>query len=303
MISFCGNTGTQTNSQEDYPAYLAQRPAEHPTALFREFAGLKLTEIVCNHTAHGRDFDSQSITAKRSSLLILNLEGTGTLAHETAQLRLRPGDLLYVPAGLSLRWLDHLPGRRILLGLPQPAAPLPATPCRINGNDGMAAVLRELICTLLRGVNPFYVGEQTVVRDIVVQLLAAACSARRPQPTGRAAARDTSVRQWRVLQQSVEALLSDPSLSPAMVAGGVGISTRHLHRLFRQRGVSFATYIRTRRLQHCRDDLADPDLGALRLTEIAYRWGFSDSSHFSRCFKAAFGCTAREFRARGSPPP
>ena len=36
----------------------------------------------------------------------------------------------------------------------------------------------------------------------------------------------------------------------------------------------------------------------LPLTEIAYRWGFNDSSHFSRSFKAAFGCTAREFRAR-----
>lgn len=300
MIRFLGNAGTQSNSQEKYHGYLVRCPVGHRTALWREFAGLKLAEIVCKDTARGRDFDSPSITTDRDSVLIINLEGAGTLVHKTVELRLRPGDLLYIPAGLSLRWLDHLPGRRILLGLPQPAVPLPAAPCLIDSNDGIAAVLRELICTLLRGANSFYAGEQTVVRDIVVQLVAAACSVRRPRPVAPARARDTSGRQWRVLRQSVEALLSDPSLSPATVAAGHGISTRHLHRLFRQRGVSFNTYVRTRRLQRCRDDLADPGLGALRLTEIAYRWGFSDSSHFSRCFKAAFGCTAREFRARGS---
>jgi AraC-like DNA-binding protein len=294
--------------------HLAQRPVVHRTARWREFGGLELTEIVCNDTARSCDFDSQCITVDGRCVLILNLEGTGTLAHRTTELRLRPGDLLYVPAGLALRWLDHLPGRRILLDLPQTAVALPPAPCLIDGNDGIAAVLRQLVCTLLRGANPFYAGEQMVVRDTVMQLVAAACSARQSRPTGRAQVRDTSVRQWRLLRQSVEALLSDPSLTPTMVAASHGISTRHLHRLFRQRGMSFGAYVRTRRLQHCRDNRADPNLGALKLTEIAYRWGFSDSSHFSRCFKAAFGCTAREFRTRGmlragvgsrswSPPP
>lgn len=100
-----------------------------------------------------------------------------------------------------------------------------------------------------------------------------------------------------LLRQSIEAFLSDPALCPARVAATHRISTRHLHRLFKQAGTSFSGYVRSRRLERCRDDLADPRLEGLPLTEIAYRWGFSDSSHFSRCFKVAFGCTAREFRA------
>jgi AraC-like DNA-binding protein len=286
-------------SQESCAVHLAERPVERRTALCREFGGHTLLEIVWHDTARSCGFDSEPISADRASILLLNLEGTRTLPHETGELRLRPGDLLYVPAGLSLRWLDHLPGQRIVLGAPQTALPPAALPCLIDGNDAIAAVLRQLLCTLLRNANPFYEGEQRAVQDSVVQLLAAACLARQPRPTRRAPVRATSVRQWRLLQQSVEALLSDPSLTPAMVATSHGISTRHLHRLFRQKGVSFGTYVRMRRLQHCREDLADPDLGALRLTEIAYRWGFSDSAHFSRCFKAAFGCTAREFRTRG----
>jgi AraC-like DNA-binding protein len=299
MISWSESTGAESNFQENHHMHLAQCAVVQPIAGWREFAGLKLTEFICNDARRGCDFGSRPVPAHRGSVLILNLESTGTLPHKTGELRLRPGDLLYVPAGVSLRWMDHLPGRKILLGLPQRDAPLPAAPCLIDSSDGIAAVLRELMCTLLRGANPFYAGEQTVVRDTVVQLVTAACAARRPRPIKRARPRDTSVLQWRVLRQSVEALLSDPSLSPAMVAASHGISTRHLHRLFRQQGVSFGNYVRIRRLQHCRDDLANPDLGALPLTEIAYRWGFSDSSHFSRCFKAAFGCTAREFRTRG----
>ena len=33
------------------------------------------------------------------------------------------------------------------------------------------------------------------------------------------------------------------------------------------------------------------------LTEIAYSWGFSDFSHFSRCYKEKFGCSPKHDRA------
>ena len=32
--------------------------------------------------------------------------------------------------------------------------------------------------------------------------------------------------------------------------------------------------------------------------DIALGWGFSDLSHFGRRFKAAFGCSASEYRKR-----
>jgi len=94
----------------------------------------------------------------------------------------------------------------------------------------------------------------------------------------------------------VEAALADPSLSPAKVAAANGLSVRQLHRLFRESGRSFGQHLRQRRLERCRDDLADPRLRALPVTEIAYRWGFNCSSHFARSFRAAFGLSASCYR-------
>ncbi len=73
---------------------------------------------------------------------------------------------------------------------------------------------------------------------------------------------------------------------------------RHLHRLFSSQGGTLGGCIRERRLQHCQADLADPRFLPRTITEIALFWGFSDSAHFSHCFKQRFGISPREFRAR-----
>ena len=50
------------------------------------------------------------------------------------------------------------------------------------------------------------------------------------------------------------------------------------------------------RLAMCRRDLSAPALRSRSIGEIAYAWGFSNVSHFSRAFKAEFGIGPREFR-------
>lgn len=120
---------------------------------------------------------------------------------------------------------------------------------------------------------------------------------RREEAGGRPSSPAAMVR-WPALCTFIETRLREPSLCPDDVARGNGISTRHLHRLFRQAGTSFGTFVRDLRLARCRADLADPRCAALSVTAIAFRWGFSDSAHFSRSFKAAYGVTARAFRHR-----
>jgi len=48
-----------------------------------------------------------------------------------------------------------------------------------------------------------------------------------------------------------------------------------------------------------RADLCDPALRHRTISDLAFSWGFVDASHFSRAFKARFGCTAREVRQAG----
>jgi hypothetical protein len=63
------------------------------------------------------------------------------------------------------------------------------------------------------------------------------------------------------------------------------------------RGRTVGEYIRERRLVCCRRDLADASLAHQSITSIAFRWGFSESSSFSRAFRQAFQ-TARDDSGR-----
>lgn len=91
--------------------------------------------------------------------------------------------------------------------------------------------------------------------------------------------------------------LADPGLSPAHIAEAHFISVRYLQVLFQHAGVPVSTYVRTRRLERCRTDLADPGLAGETLSTIASRWSFADLPHFSRTFKSAYGTTPSAFRA------
>ena len=100
------------------------------------------------------------------------------------------------------------------------------------------------------------------------------------------------------VENFIEMHLQEPSLSPALIAAAAGISVRHLHRIFAAEGCTVTEWIRERRLERCRTDLADLRLRERSITDIAFLWGFSDSAHFSHCFRQQFGVSPRQLRAK-----
>jgi AraC-like DNA-binding protein len=96
----------------------------------------------------------------------------------------------------------------------------------------------------------------------------------------------------------VDANLGHADLDPADVARASYISVRYLHKLFADEGTSVCAWIRHARLEGCRRDLADPALDHQPIVAIASRWGLPVPQHFSRLFRAAYGCSPREYRAR-----
>ncbi|WP_044586750.1 helix-turn-helix domain-containing protein [Bradyrhizobium sp. LTSPM299] len=91
--------------------------------------------------------------------------------------------------------------------------------------------------------------------------------------------------------------LANPALAPRLVAQACGISVRYLHNLCKESGVSIGDRIRELRLEACKAQLSDP-LRNESLAQICYRWGYSDQAQFSRHFRARFGLTPRDARAR-----
>jgi AraC-like DNA-binding protein len=70
---------------------------------------------------------------------------------------------------------------------------------------------------------------------------------------------------------------------------------RSLHLLFADTGTTVSRWIRDRRLKICYRELSRAGHKDT-VTNVAFRWGFNDSAHFSRTFKEAFGVTPSSIR-------
>jgi AraC-like DNA-binding protein len=86
-------------------------------------------------------------------------------------------------------------------------------------------------------------------------------------------------------------------LSPQAVAAHFGISVRTLHLRFEALGQSFGRWVLGSRLDGCCRSLGDPGQRNASISDIAYRWGFNDLSHFNKRFRSRFGMSPREWRA------
>ena len=90
--------------------------------------------------------------------------------------------------------------------------------------------------------------------------------------------------------------LQNPDLSPAMVAGQLGVSLRHVHMLFEMAETSFSrTVIQERLKLACRLLVEAPDR---LVADIAFACGFESLATFYRVFGAAHGMAPGDFRAQ-----
>jgi len=104
-----------------------------------------------------------------------------------------------------------------------------------------------------------------------------------------------------VLCQTIEQRLPDPHLSLRQIADEYGVPARQLRELFGagpDNPDSFNTYLRQRRLERARADLANPFHDQLSISEICYRWGFNSTQYFSRTFRKRYGMSPREYRTQ-----
>jgi len=98
------------------------------------------------------------------------------------------------------------------------------------------------------------------------------------------------------LKYVIEARVRDPELKLPDIAAAAGISVRYANALLAQENTSLERFIMFRRLQHCRQALEDPSQLGRTVGDIAYSCGFADLSHFSRRYRAQFGCSPSESR-------
>jgi AraC-like DNA-binding protein len=92
--------------------------------------------------------------------------------------------------------------------------------------------------------------------------------------------------------------LSDPRMSPAFVAGLLGISIRHLHILFEGENGSFSETVTEQRIGHSRRLLCETPKRPV--ADIARACGFESLATFYRVFQTANGMTPGDFRSQAA---
>jgi AraC-like DNA-binding protein len=118
---------------------------------------------------------------------------------------------------------------------------------------------------------------------------------------GKAANEDAPERgvraaRYRLALDEISRRFADPMLNGARVARIIEVSERYLQKLFEEHGNTVSTHIMETRLNAARAKLANPLEDKSTVAEIAYSVGFSDTSHFSRAYRRAFGETPASSR-------
>jgi AraC-like DNA-binding protein len=160
--------------------------------------------------------------------------------------------------------------------------------------DRLAGPLGSCLNLMVKDLPTSSTVELSGLFDACVTLLPLVVSpnseALKPEPA-------KSGHRLREVLRYIDTNLSNPDLSPMIVAEHLGVSVRYIHKLFSDTSETFGSYVIGRRLECIKWDLLAsqkrPPIAAL-----AYRWGFGDLSTFNRAFKARYACTPSRFKAR-----
>jgi AraC-like DNA-binding protein len=169
------------------------------------------------------------------------------------------------------------------------------TATRIPATTGLGELTSQFLLQLARNVDHYSPAEaarlSTAALEILGTRLAHELDAEDwDSPEARRHATLTAV------QAFINQHLADRRLTPTAIAAAQHMSLRSLQQLFHDEGLTVAGWIRRRRLERCRRDLADPALAGRPIAAIATRWGFSSAAEFSRTFRAVHGLAPSDYR-------
>jgi len=268
----------------------------HGAIEIRQVAGLRLTRFSSSPLSFWKWPSDMKTPDNRFCIVITQLAGVRRYLQNGISVLLNPGDTTLIDSGCPWSSSCGTDCDRLYLRVPmwmmENRLRLREIPIarRICGARGLGATLFRLSQSLYEEADQLKGEESAAALDAYLQILSA-CG-------GRAASCEQRLELRPRIQRFINDHLSDPTLGPAKIAAAADISVRHLHRVFSNASSTLGDCIRTRRLEQCRNDLANPHLRSKTITEVAFSWGFSDSAHFSRCFSRHFGISPRIFRAQ-----
>jgi AraC-like DNA-binding protein len=100
----------------------------------------------------------------------------------------------------------------------------------------------------------------------------------------------------RRISNYISANLQNPQLSAIEVAQAHGLTLSQLYRVFQSQHSTVGDYVRQRRLDRIKFELINPASRHLTIAALARKWGFLDTPHFNRVFKAQYKVTPQQIQ-------
>ncbi|WP_337159468.1 transcriptional regulator FeaR [Pseudomonas putida] len=265
-------------------------------------AGLPLANLRTNAGNIRRLGDNADCDDDQHCFLVSQRTGYSQVTQDGVSIQLAPGEMLlmdsvgpceitpfglieHVSLSLSREQVRrHLQGQDALFG-------------KISSTNACGRMLHLLMDQLCRegdeGAVPSTQGD--ALQAAFIALLEPGFERNVDGPCDLAGLSGANLRSY--VQKVIDESLGEPGLTPSSLASRLSISVRHLYRLFEEEGDSVCRYIQRSRLRRSADDLSNPFLRSESITSIAYKWGFTDSAHFSRSFKKQFEQSPKDYRA------
>ena len=191
-------------------------------------------------------------------------------------------------------WLISLPAKVIIPGFGDSSSLIG---CRITNAKPELNLLTAYLSAVYQTPGLRDPRTKAVIGSQVTDLVVATVG-RADEAAQAGAGRGIRAARYKLVLEEIHRRYSEPMLNGERIARSLGVSIRYIQQLFEENGRTLSAEIMNERLRAVRRALSDPNHDELKISEIAYRCGFSDLSYFNRAFRQKFGETPKA--ARGS---
>ena len=282
--------GCDTENRNDFRGLI--EIGRHSVVSISKVAGLA-------HTVERRKRDIRSASDSYFLLSLQTAESSSvTQFGKTAVLQAGDMALYSSTDPYTLRLADdfrktvvQLPTAKLIERLPNAEM---LTARKIDGQSGIGKLVRENILAFAEHVNSPNPMVQALLQDTLIDLIATGLAVHSGDKI------ELSSPEQHVMLRAksfIRSSLGDPDLDRNRVAAEIGMSVRRLNDIFAKEGVPISAFIRRTRLEGVATDLKDNRFERHSISEIAFRYGFSNMQNFSTLFRAHFGHSPRDHRA------
>ncbi|OQK15564.1 hypothetical protein AU255_15165 [Methyloprofundus sedimenti] len=262
---------------------------------------LRLSSVRSNAIGLKRKAHEPNLYSQDAYFLVVLVSGDYRLQQNGKEVFLQPGDMSIYDATLAHQISCSKSFEKLIISIPRAilrdrfSGVEHCTAIRIPGNSGTGAIATNFIRSTLNQTNQLSISEFSALSDSSLDLLTLTLATIRPEKFNLSNSHSLTLKRVKVY---IEANLSNSDINPTIVANDIGLSSRYINTFFKKEETSLMRYIWRRRLENCRNDLLDPTNIGDRISDIAFRWGFNDLSHFSRVFKQQYDLSPKDYRQK-----